>query len=88
MVPEIFHESLAAGTVLPADPAGTEKGTQLKKSTKVTTYARDLEELIKFLKANPQCSGRIGAVGFCMCMSIFISLLVVIKVTYVNITNT
>jgi len=66
VVPEIFHEDLSAGTVLPADPPGTEKGTQLKKTTKLSTYSNDLQVLIKFLREHKQCNGRIGTVGFCV----------------------
>jgi len=65
-VPEIFHENLVAGTVLPADPQGTEKGTQLKQTTKLSTYANDLQILVDALQANNLCNGRIGAVGFCV----------------------
>jgi len=66
VVPEIFHEHLEAGAVLPADPKGTEQGTQYKKTTKMSTYANDLDELIKHLNNYPRCSGRLGSLGFCV----------------------
>jgi len=66
VVPEIFHESLPAGTVLSADVPGTEKGTELKKATKLSSYQEGLDMLVYYLKKHMQCNGCIGAIGFCV----------------------
>src|ERR1700721_2293467 len=40
-VPEIYHEFLPAGTVLPYDQAGADKGNELKTTKELASYDDD-----------------------------------------------
>ena len=66
MAPEIYHEHEPPGTVLAYDAAGTDKGNAYKWSTRLSTWDADVDVVVRALKAHPGCSGRIGAVGFCI----------------------
>lgn len=66
-VPEIYHALLPPGVVLDAsDTKQTEQGNVLKKSNKLSTWENDVVVLVDALRANPQCSGRIGCLGHCI----------------------
>jgi len=65
-VPEIYHMHVEPGTVYQADLEGTAKGNLLKKSTKLTDWEEDVKVLVKALKSNSRCSGRIGVIGHCI----------------------
>jgi carboxymethylenebutenolidase len=65
-VPEIFHELEAPGTVLPYDTAGTARGNQDKIGKPVTAYDADARAVIAHLRALPECSGALGAIGVCI----------------------
>jgi carboxymethylenebutenolidase len=66
MAPEIYHEHEPPGTVLAYDKAGTDKGNAYKEKTTLATFDADAGVVIRALAAHPACSGRIGAVGFCI----------------------
>src|SRR5205085_2423189 len=66
MAPEIYHEHEPAGTVLGYDDSGKDKGNAYKKATKLSTFDNDARVLIDALRQHPQCSGRMGTVGFCI----------------------
>jgi len=66
LVPEVFHEYNAPGTVLAYDNAGRDKGNADKAQKPVTQYDDDNEAMISWALAQPWCSGRIGAMGFCL----------------------
>jgi len=66
MVPEIYHDNLAPGTVLGYDNAGKDKGNELKKETPLTSFDDGAHAVVAALRADPNCSGRIGTVGFCI----------------------
>ncbi len=66
MAPEIYHEHEPPGTVLGYDTAGTDKGNAYKHATKLSTFDNDAAVVIRALAAHPACSGRVGAVGFCI----------------------
>jgi len=66
MAPEIYHEHEPPGTVLAYDTAGTDKGNAYKWATKLSTWDADVDVVVRALKAHPGCSGRVGAVGFCI----------------------
>jgi carboxymethylenebutenolidase len=66
MAPEIYHEHEPPGTVLAYDAAGTDNGNAYKWSTKLSTWDADVDVVVRALKAHPACSGRVGAVGFCI----------------------
>jgi carboxymethylenebutenolidase len=65
-VPEIFHELEPAGTELPYDTAGAEKGNKDKIGKSVTAYDADARAALDYLSASPHCTGKLGAVGICI----------------------
>jgi carboxymethylenebutenolidase len=66
MVPEIYHEHEPAGTVISYDDAGKKKGNDYKIQTKLSTFDADAGVVIRALKMDPLCNGRVGTVGFCI----------------------
>jgi carboxymethylenebutenolidase len=66
MAPEIYHEHEPPGTVLAYDQAGTDKGNAYKWSTRLSTWDADVDVVARALAAHSACSGRVGAVGFCI----------------------
>jgi carboxymethylenebutenolidase len=66
VVPEVFHEHEPPGTVLAYDQEGTDKGNRYKYDTAVASFDADAETALAYLAAHPSCSGRLGAVGFCL----------------------
>jgi carboxymethylenebutenolidase len=66
MAPEIYHEHEPAGTVLRYDDEGRDKGMAYKFRTKLSTFDADARVVIRALRDDPSCNGRIGAVGFCI----------------------
>jgi carboxymethylenebutenolidase len=65
-VPEVFHEHEPPGTVLAYDKDGTDKGNRYKYGTAVASFDADAETVLAHLAAHPSCTGRLGAVGFCL----------------------
>lgn len=65
-VPEIFHELEAPGSVLAYDQAGADRGNACKISKTIDSYDDDARAVIKFLKSNQHCTGKLGAIGICI----------------------
>ncbi len=65
-VPEIFHELEAPGCVLAYDQAGADRGNADKVGKTVSAYDADAGACFDFLKAHPNCTGRLGAMGICI----------------------
>lgn len=65
-VPEIYHEFEAAGAVLAYDQAGADRGNVLKTTKEVRAYDDDARAVLTWLKEQPQCTGRLGAMGICI----------------------
>ena len=65
-VPEIYHELEPAGTVIPYDQAGADRGNAHKTTKELSSYDADALAAIAFLKTNPHCTGRLGTVGICI----------------------
>src|SRR6187397_2370037 len=65
-VPEIYHEFEPAGTVLAYDQAGADRGNALKTTKEVSAYDSDARAVLDWLKANPNCTGRLGVMGICI----------------------
>ncbi len=65
-VPEIYHTHLPPGTVLGYDDAGKAKGNELKTAVKREVFDADVKVLIAALGKQAACTGKIGAVGFCI----------------------
>ena len=65
-VPEIYHEFESAGTALPYDKAGTDRGNELKTTKLLQHYDDDARALCNYLGDDPMCTGRLGTVGICL----------------------
>ena len=52
-VPEIYHELEPAGTVLPYDNAGAERGNAHKTTKTLASYDADARAALDFLNAHP-----------------------------------
>lgn len=65
-VPEIFHEFEEPGTVLPYDQAGADRGNADKISKELSSYDDDARVTLNYLKMYPKCTGKLGAMGFCI----------------------
>ncbi len=65
-VPEVYHELEPAGTVLAYDTAGAERGNADKFAKELSSYDGDARAVLDFLKAHPQCTGRLGVMGMCL----------------------
>jgi carboxymethylenebutenolidase len=66
LVPEVFHELNPIGTVLAYDDAGRDKGNADKVGKTLEAYDTDVAAMIEYLDQLEQCSGKIGAMGFCL----------------------
>jgi carboxymethylenebutenolidase len=65
-VPEVYHEFLPASTVLPYDTAGAEQGNNLKTTKPLAAFDADSRAALDFLRAHPNCTGRLGVMGVCL----------------------
>jgi carboxymethylenebutenolidase len=65
-VPEIYHELEPAGTVLPYDQAGAEKGNAHKVAKDIASYDGDGRAALDYLKSREDCTGRLGVMGICI----------------------
>ncbi|MBV9489682.1 MAG: dienelactone hydrolase family protein [Verrucomicrobia bacterium] len=65
-IPEIFHELEAPGTVLLYDQAGADRGNADKLGKELASYDADARAALGFLRTHPQCTGKLGVIGFCI----------------------
>lgn len=65
-VPEIYHELEPAGSVLPYDQAGADRGNAHKIAKTLASYDGDARAALDFLASRPDCTGRLGVVGICI----------------------
>ncbi len=65
-VPEVYHEFEAPGTVLAYDPAGTERGNDLKFTKEIASFDEDAAVLSKYLVEHPRSTGKVGSYGVCL----------------------
>jgi carboxymethylenebutenolidase len=65
-VPEIYHELEPAGTVLPYDQGGAEKGNAHKIAKELAAYDSDARTTLDYLKNHAACTGKLGAIGICI----------------------
>lgn len=66
VVPEVYHEFEAPGTVLAYDDEGSARGNAMKFEKETAAHDVDTEALVKFLSAHPSCTGRIASFGVCL----------------------
>jgi carboxymethylenebutenolidase len=64
--PEVYHELEPAGTVLPYDQAGADRGNAHKYGKELSSYDSDARALLDHLKSRADCTGKLGAVGICL----------------------
>ena len=64
--PEIYHELEPAGTVLPYDQAGSERGNACKITKELVSYDADARAVLDYLSTHPNCTGKLGAMGICI----------------------
>ncbi|KQN32705.1 dienelactone hydrolase family protein [Sphingomonas sp. Leaf38] len=65
-VPEVYHEYEPAGTVLPYDQPGTDRGNASKIAKTVVAYDADAQAGLTAVNAHPACNGRLGTFGVCL----------------------
>jgi carboxymethylenebutenolidase len=65
-VPEIYHELEPAGTVLPYDTAGADRGNAHKTTKELANYDADARATLDFLGSHPYCTGHLGVFGICI----------------------
>jgi carboxymethylenebutenolidase len=66
IVPEIYHELEPAGSVIPYDQAGAEKGNAHKIAKPIPAYDSDARAALDYLKSRPDANGKLGALGICI----------------------
>jgi carboxymethylenebutenolidase len=65
-VPEIYHEFEQPGVALAYDTAGADRGNLLKTTKELAAYDADARATLDHLKARPDCTGKLGAMGICI----------------------
>ncbi|MGC2402847.1 MAG: dienelactone hydrolase family protein [Acidobacteriaceae bacterium] len=65
-VPEVYHELEPAGSVLPYDQAGSDRGNAHKFGKAVSSYDSDSRALLDYLLGSTDCTGRLGVIGICL----------------------
>ena len=66
LVPEIYHEYEAPGTILAYDKPGTDRGNLLKHEKPVEAFDSDSRALIDWALARPSPWKGVGTLGFCI----------------------
>jgi carboxymethylenebutenolidase len=67
LVPEVYHEYEAPGTVLAYDKEGTDRGNELKFKKQVAAFDSDAKALIDFITDRPDYRWKgVGTIGFCL----------------------
>lgn len=64
--PEVYHELEPAGSVIPYDGAGADRGNAHKIAKEVSAYDADARALIQHLLGRTDCTGKIGCAGICL----------------------
>ncbi len=65
-IPEVYHEFEPAGTVLPYDQTGSDRGNELKYAKELASYDADARAVLDHLKGREDCTGKLGAMGICL----------------------
>ena len=67
LVPEVYHEYEALGTVLAYDKEGTDRGNFLKFEKPIPAFDSDAKALIDFVTTRPDYRWTgLGTIGFCL----------------------
>lgn len=65
LAPDVFWRQ-EAGSYLPYTDEGRAKAYALRARLDTDQFARDLGDAIAALRARPDCSGKVGVMGFCL----------------------
>ena len=65
IAPDLYWRQ-APGEYLPYTPEGQQRGRALGYAMDLDLFYRDLKSCADWLRARPDCTGRIGSVGFCL----------------------
>lgn len=65
-VPEVYHEYEQAGTILPYNAEGTDRGNALKHLKPVSAFDADARAGLGFLASHPASTGQLGTIGKCL----------------------
>jgi carboxymethylenebutenolidase len=65
-VPEIYHEFEPAGSVIPYDQPGADRGNAHKTRKELSSYDSDARAVLEFLQQHPNCTGKLGTMGICI----------------------
>jgi len=65
-VPEVYHEFEPLGKVLDYDQAGSDRGNELKFTKELASYDEDVDVLVKWLRTQESCTGKIASYGVCL----------------------
>ena len=65
-MPEVYHEYEPAGTVLPYDQAGTDRGNALKTTKSIAGFDADAKRGLSALARNSACDGKLATMGVCL----------------------
>ena len=65
-MPEVYHEYEPAGTVLPYDQAGTDRGNALKTTKSIAGFDADAKRGLSALARHSACDGKLATMGVCL----------------------
>ncbi|WP_380784856.1 dienelactone hydrolase family protein [Sphingomonas sp. R86521] len=65
-LPEVYHEYEPMGTALTYDPAGTDRGNELKFTKPVAAFDEDAKAGLTAILAHAACNGKLGTFGVCL----------------------
>jgi carboxymethylenebutenolidase len=65
LAPDVFWRQ-EAGSYLPYTDEGRAKAYSLRARLDTDQFTRDLGDAIVALRARPECSGKVGVIGFCL----------------------
>ena len=65
LAPDVFWRQ-EAGCYLPYTDEGRTKARALQALLDTEQYARDLADIVAALRARPDCTGKVGVMGFCL----------------------
>ena len=65
-VPEVYHDLEPAGSVLPYDQAGADRGNSHKITKELASYDGDARAVLDYLTPSPHCTGKLGVMGICL----------------------
>jgi len=63
--PEVYHEFEKPGTALAYDPAGTDRGNDLKFTKELSAFDSDARAALDYMAQHECCTGRLGVMGIC-----------------------